>query len=304
MFFGGLFLYISYYGCDQTQVQRELSSKNCDDTNLSLFLNGLLRFPLVLTYCLLGVCIGAYIVKNPHFLNSLVEGSGEPNFNLAVPRFILQNLPHGVIGIMMVSLFSAAMSSLDSTINSLSATTTRDLYERFLCPQGMDGPTQLKVSRIFTVFWGVVCVAFSFFVGGISPSIIESVNKVGSLGNGPILALFVLGILTRFVHGTGAVCGLLGGFAFNAYLWINEPQVSWLWWNVTGFVVAVGISLLVSALIPSQRRKPESLDGLVFESGTEDEFHYERNWPRYHAVLLGYTVLMITACWLWTSSFN
>ena len=65
MLFGGLFLYVSYYGTDQTQVQRELSSKNIDDTNRSLMLNGMMRFPLVLTYCFLGVCIGAYMVKNP-----------------------------------------------------------------------------------------------------------------------------------------------------------------------------------------------------------------------------------------------
>ena len=55
MLFGGLFLYVSYYGCDQTQVQREMSSKDVDDTNLSLMLNGFMRFPLVLTYCFLGV---------------------------------------------------------------------------------------------------------------------------------------------------------------------------------------------------------------------------------------------------------
>ena len=73
MLFGGLFLYVSYYGTDQTQVQRELSSKNIDDTNRSLMLNGMLRFPLVLTYCFLGVCIGAYMVKNPEFISALAR---------------------------------------------------------------------------------------------------------------------------------------------------------------------------------------------------------------------------------------
>ena len=71
MFFGGLFLYVSYYGCDQTQVQRELSSKSIDDTNMSLFVNGILRFPLVLTYCLLGICIAAYAMKDPSFIDGL-----------------------------------------------------------------------------------------------------------------------------------------------------------------------------------------------------------------------------------------
>ena len=78
MLLGGLFLYISYYGTDQTQVQRELSSKNIDDTNRSLMLNGMMRFPLVLTYCFLGVCIGAYIAKNPEFLGMLDDGMEPP----------------------------------------------------------------------------------------------------------------------------------------------------------------------------------------------------------------------------------
>ena len=107
------------------------------------------------------------------------------------------NLPHGIIGLVIVALFSAAMSSLDSTINSLSATTIRDIYERFFVEGGQLAPEkELFMSRVFTVFWGVLCVVFSFFVGNISDSIIESVNKIASLANGPILALFLMGILT------------------------------------------------------------------------------------------------------------
>ena len=128
MLLGGLFLYVSYYGTDQTQVQRELSSKNIDDTNRSLMLNGMMRFPLVLTYCFLGVCIGAYIVKNPEFLGLLDDGEGGVNYNLAVPKFVTEVLPHGIIGMVIVALFSAAMSSLDSTINSLSAATIKVHY--------------------------------------------------------------------------------------------------------------------------------------------------------------------------------
>lgn len=117
---GGFFLYIAYYGCDQSQVQRELSTKSVDDTNWALFINGMMRFPLVLTYCFLGVCIGAYVTKNPDFINLLPLENGEPNYNLSVPVFVIKYFPVGAVGLVMVGLFSAAMSSLDSTINSLS----------------------------------------------------------------------------------------------------------------------------------------------------------------------------------------
>ncbi|MFC1746170.1 sodium:solute symporter [Candidatus Riflebacteria bacterium] len=315
MLFGGLFLYVSYYGCDQTQVQRELSSKDLDDTNMSLVLNGLMRFPLVLTYCFMGVCIGAFIVKNPDFLKTLVSGS-KINFNLAVPKFILAYLPHGIIGLVIVALFSAAMSSLDSTINSLSATTIKDIYERFFVEGGeLPVEKQLNLSRIFTVFWGVVCVAFSFFVGNISNSVIESINKIGSLANGPILALFLMGILTRRVNGIGATWGLILGFGGNCLLWIFAPGVSWLWWNVIGFFVAYGSGYLISTITsltfeitekPDKSgyiAKPvvsdptaEELKGLIYTRDIAKYFEYKRNWPRWYVGLVCYCILMILIC--------
>ena len=292
MLFGGFFLYVSYYGTDQTQVQRELSSKDLDDTNRSLMLNGMLRFPLVFTYCILGVCIGAYIVKNPEFLNLLSDGEA-PNYNLAVPKFVTSVLPHGVIGLVIVALFSAAMSSLDSTINSLSATSIKDIYERFFCEGEIPIEKQLKLSRLFTVFWGAVIVVFSFFVGDISNSVIEAVNKVGSLANGPILAMFLLGILTRVGNEKGAVSGLVLGLLGNACLWLFAPEVSWLWWNVFGFIVAFGVGVVVSVLTGGTDKE---LTGLVWYRGVSSEFSYAVNWAPRFLVMIGYSGLMILFC--------
>lgn len=300
MLLGGLFLYVSYYGCDQTQVQRELSSKDLDETNMSLMLNGVMRFPLVLTYCLMGVCIGAFMVKEPQFLDTLkstdaLTGEVSWNYNLAVPRFVLSQLPHGVIGLVIVALFSAAMSSLDSTINSLSATSMKDLYERFVVgpDKEMSPAVQLKMSRVFTVFWGVVCVAFSFVVGDISKSVIESVNKIGSLANGPILALFLLGILTRRANATGAVVGLLGGFLANVGLWLFAPGVSWLWWNLIGFVVSFAIGYGVSLMGPAPSK---DLEGLVYDADMDHSKLYRINWAPRYLLMAGYTVVMVGAC--------
>ena len=294
MLLGGLFLYVSYYGCDQTQVQRELSSKDLDDTNLSLMLNGFSRFPLVLTYCFMGVCIGAYIVANPEFLQSLRTDSGW-EYNLAVPKFVLANLPNGVIGLVIVALFSAAMSSLDSTINSLSATTIKDIYEQFFAKDGViPQDKQLFLSRIMTVFWGLVCVGFSFVVGDISRSVIESVNKIGSLANGPILALFLMGILTRRVNSQGAVTGLVAGFAGNVALWIYAPKVSWLWWNVIGCGGSFITGYLASLAFPAPEAK--KLEGLIYHRGMAASLEYKRNWPRNYAIMAVYTLFMIGFC--------
>ena len=293
MLFGGLFLYISYYGTDQTQVQRELSSKNIDDTNRSLMLNGMMRFPLVVTYCFLGVCIGAYIVKNPDFLNVLRDGDGEANYNLAVPEFVVSVLPHGVIGMVIVALFSAAMSSLDSTINSLSAATIKDLYEPFVQKGAIPQEKQLVLSRLFTVFWGTLIVIFAFFVGDISKSVIESVNKVGSLANGPILAMFLLGILTRFGNEKGAISGLVAGLIGNALVWKLAPEVSWLWWNVWGFIVAFLVGSVVSKWTGGNTK---DLTGLVWYRGVDKEFDYEVHWPKRYRIMAAYSGFMILCC--------
>lgn len=290
MLVGGFFLYLSYYGCDQSQVQRELSTKDVDDTNMSLFLNGMLRFPLVITYCLLGVVIGAFLVKNPGFVQHIIDpATSRPNYNLVVPVFCLRHLPHGVIGLIMVSLFAAAMSSLDSTINSLSAVTIRDIVERFVTRAPLHGRAEFFWSRGTTIFWGVLCVVFSFFVGDISESIIESINKIGSLANGPILATFLLATLTRRANDRGVATGIVAGFVANLLTWKLLPGVSWLWWNVSGCAVTFGLGYLTSLLFPAH----EGIAGLTFDRRVKSQFSYRKNWPVHYAVLLAYFAAMI-----------
>lgn len=247
MFIGGLFLYMSYYGCDQTQVQREVSTRTIDDTNAALTFNGFLRFPFVLIYCFVGVAIGAYIIKHPDFLNLLiVKGSTTPNYNLVVPAFVLNYLPHGVIGLIIITLFSAAMSSLDSNINSLSATTMRDIYDRFFERKDYPPKVKLYIGRGTTIFWGIICTVSAFYVGGISKSIIESINMISSIMNGPILATFLLAIMTRKANDTSTIIGIFAGFIITGYFALCVPTVNWMWWNVIGCIVTFGIGYSLS----------------------------------------------------------
>jgi SSS family solute:Na+ symporter len=298
MLVGGFFLYVSYYGCNQTQVQRQLAAKDNDDTNMALFLNGVLRFPIVLAYCFMGVAVGAFATSRGDFLEMLplrevVENgvaAQVPNFNMAVPVFVLEYLPHGAIGLIIVALFAAAMSSLDSTLNSLSATTVRDVIDRFFKPtKTRSQRQQLVISKGTTVFWGVACVTFSFFVGGMSDSIIVTINKIGSLVNGPLLATFLLAILTKRTNDRGAVIGILAGFSFNLFLWVAVPGVSWLWWNAIGcgvtFAVGYGASLLMPVPLPA------NLSELTWSKSST--FDHKKNWTVYYALLVAYFILMM-----------
>ncbi len=299
MLIGGFFLYVSYYGCNQTQVQRQLSTKDLDDTNMALFLNGILRFPIVLLYCFLGVAIGAYVAIHPNFITHLptreVIENGVvnlvPNYNTIVPIFVLKLLPHGIIGLIMIALFAAAMSSLDSTLNSLSAATMRDFVGRFFTRNETNARKDLLLSKGATVFWGIVCVTFSFFVGNISDSIIISINKIGSLANGPILATFLLGILTTKATDRGTFIGILAGFLINLYFWLFVPDVSWLWWNAIGCVVTFLIGYIASLMTTPLQFK--QIEKLIWNRKNQVLFGYKKNWNYYYAILVVWFLAMI-----------
>ena len=288
MLLGGLFLYLSYYGCDQTQAQRELSTRSVDDTRQALFLDGMLRFPLVVSYCFLGVCLGAYAMVHPGFVAGLpLNETGSANYNLAVPIFVLKNFPHGLIGLVMVGLVAAAMSSLDSTLNALSALSMQDLVGGFV-KREFSHRTEILLSKMLTVCWGVVCLTFSFYVGNVSQTIIESVNKIGSLINGPLLAVFLMGMLTRRVNGQGALLGLIVGFSGNLWLWRYAPNISWLWWNVIGFILAYAAGYVMSLIFPVP--EADRLSGTLYRRDEPQRSAPRRNWRPYYIILALYGI--------------
>ena len=265
---GGFFLYVSYYGCDQSQIQREMSAKTLDEAKRSLMLNGFARFWLVAAYLSMGLLIGAFALQNESFMNLIPKD----RVDYMVPIFILNYLPHGLIGFIVVALLAAFMSSLDSSINSLSAATMRDIYQRYIKSDG-DDKHNFMMSRILTIFWGVLCTGFAFLVGSISDTVIEAINKVGSLFYGPILAAFVLGILIKRTSASGVKAGIISGIAVNFILWIGFPGVSWLWWNATGSLSAILVGYVWSYFSPALKIVPASL-AYTAESDTKWKWRY------------------------------
>jgi Na+/proline symporter len=129
-------------------------------------------------------------------------------------------------------------------------------------------------------------------VGDISASIIESINKISSLVNGPILATFLLATLTRRSNDRGVMTGIISGFSANLLTWICLPQVSWLWWNVSGCVITFAVGYMASLFFKGMRQ-PADLDELVFNRNIRKQFNYRRNWPRYRLVLVIYFVFIL-----------
>jgi len=278
LFLGGFFLYASYYGCDQSQVQRELSARNLRDCKLSLLFNGFFRFPIVLAYCTVGLILGAYVVQNSEFLAKIPQG----NHDYLLPLFIMEKMPAGLVGLIFIAIMAAAMSSLDSSINSLSAATVEDIYKK-LRKRRIEPEQEIKLSKIFTLFWGVLCITFAFFVGDISPTIIESINKIGSAFYGPVFAVFLAGIVYSKAKPHAAIAGLGMGVVTNLILWFFVPSVSWLWWNAIGFSITVSVILF---------------GGSLFQPGYQSSFKIKiapekRIWKLSYGALIAYVVGLI-----------
>ncbi len=289
-FVGGFFMLSSYYGCDQTQTQRELSAASLTETRKSLILNGFFRFPLSLLYAGIGLALGAYVVAHPDLAaHALVV----EKVDYVLPVFILQQIPHGLKALIFVAVLAAAMSSLDSSINSLSAATQTDFIEPAL-KQKPDQRTFLLYSKVTTVVWGVIVTALAFVVGGISDTVIEAIGIVGSLFYGPILAAFVCGVLLRPVTPTGVVVGVLAGVATNGVLRLVARQIFWMWLNFSGCLVTVAVALLMSLADRGYRLPEDRRQYIILET---DLLAGERAWLPTYGALAAYSGVMVAVCW-------
>jgi solute carrier family 5 (sodium-dependent multivitamin transporter), member 6 len=106
------------------------------------------------------------------------------------------------------------------------------------------------LSKKYTVVWGVICVLLAFSAGNIAPTVIEAINKIGSLFYGPIIATFMLAVLTKSVTTNGINLGIFSGVIFNLLLWIfAEELIFWFWWNATGFIVTTTVAIIHSRYI-------------------------------------------------------
>lgn len=313
MIVGGFFLYASYYGCDQTQAQRMLSAKNERTIRQLLLANGLLRFPVVLVYCIMGLIIGLFAFNTPEFMGA-IEAVTQQHFpeefashgikpDLMMPVFILEYLPHGMIGILMIGILSAAMSSLSSTINSLSAVTVEDFFNRGKTK--METSKYMRISKLSVVFWGIVCIGAAFLFGGSNSPVIEIINAIGSVFYGPVLATFVLAIFSKKVNANGMKAGIIGAVLVNL-LFSKTMQkifgfdigfdIFWMWLNFTGFILAVALAYLVSYF--TKKKNDEGEVELEYHVKTSDFFTKEP------LILVGFFVVILVFSYMVPTIFS
>jgi SSS family solute:Na+ symporter len=190
-------------------------------------------------------------------------------------------LPTGLRALLFAALLAAAMSSLDSALNSLSASTMRDFVSKW--KQDSD---QIHLGKITTVIWGILVTGFAFIVGGISDTVIEAINKIGSAFYGPILAAFLVGILTRKVTTRTMFIGIIVGVGFNITLWLTSANIYWMWWNLFGCVLTGFTAWILS--ISNTTLSPEKYH-ITFQGLLERE----QAWTSRYLFLIGYFLAIL-----------
>ncbi len=322
--FGGFILALSYFGTDQSQVQRYLTGKNITESRMGLMFNAVLKVPMQFFILFVGVMVFIFyqFEKPPVFfkqtamesayessignelrvlddsytevfaekkesINTLIEAmktGREADIEMASSElmvidgkagqirnevkallvktdptletkdsdyvfltFILNYLPHGVIGLLLAVIFCAAMSSTASELNALASTSTVDFYKRIIHKNGSERHYVL-VSKILTAFWGGVAIFFAM-TAYLVENLIEAVNILGSIFYGTILGIFLVAFFVRFIKGNAVFFAALISESLVLFLFYNT-DIGYLWYNLIGLAGVIIFGLFLQVALP------------------------------------------------------
>jgi SSS family solute:Na+ symporter len=249
--FGGTFLTMASHGTDQLLVQRLFTCKNEADSKKALIFSGFVVLFQFALFLLIGVMLFAYYKNAPLADSALAADSclAAKRCDEIFPKFIVEQLPHGVSGLVIAAIFAAAMSNLSGSLNSLASTTVLDFYKPLFAPDAPD-ESLLKLSRWLTAAWGVILIVIAFFAQGWG-SIFTVGLTIASIVYGTMLGAFLLGVLTRRANQIGVIAGMFSSLA--AMLSIKfSLNVAWTWYVLIGTIVCFAVGYAVSVIVPAR----------------------------------------------------
>ena len=311
-----LFLFLSYFGCDQSQVQRYLTARSVDEGRISLLMSAFLKIPMQFLFLLVGILVfvfylfsappmifneedvtraaavqpieherlqgefadahqlrhlaalrfideqntteritarAGYIAANEAYQDKRREATefvrqtnGDSSFsdvNYVFPVFVIENMPRGLVGLIVAAILAAAMSSVAAELNALATASTMDFYRRHINVNSSE-KQMLRFGRLSTLVWGVFACIVATFATNLG-SLIEVVNTFGSFFYGSLLGVFVLAFAVPRAKSAGAFYGLLFGIV-SVWIASSTTDIAFLWFNVVGCLVTVAAGYLIS----------------------------------------------------------
>jgi Na+/proline symporter len=172
--------------------------------------------------------------------------------NYVFLSFVTQQLPIGIVGLLIAIIFLAAMGSTASGLNSLASTTIVDFYKRIFRKEKSD-QGYLTASRTATVLWGLFCIVVALYASRLG-NLIEAVNILGSLFYGTILGIFLVAFYMKNVGGNAVFAAALIAEAFIFYAWWTD-MTAFLWLNVIGCLLVMLLSFLIDLVIKNRAKK-------------------------------------------------
>ena len=262
MLLAGIFTNITTYGTDQAIVQRYLTTKNIDEAKKTLWTNAVMTIPATLIFFFLGTALFVFYKENPASLSFTISEA-----DAIFPWYIFNELPAGIIGLLISAIFAASMSSVSSSINSGATAYVVDIHSRFLISKKS---RELNLARISTLVIGIAGILFAILMATWEiSSLWDEFNKIIGLILGGLGGIFMLGMLTKRANGVGAVLGILLSMIIQYIVGINQP-VHILLYTSTGFISCFVGGWFFSLLFPSDNK---STKGLTIYSISKNDYN-------------------------------
>ncbi len=172
--------------------------------------------------------------------------------NYVFLSFVLATLPAGIVGLVLAAIFAASMNSTSAELNALASTTINDVVRRIPGAPTSDAAL-LRWSRVATLFWALFAVLFAETAGAMG-SLVEAVNILGSLFYGTILGIFLTGFMLVRVGGNAVFLAAIIAEVAVVVCW-KLDRVGWLWFNLIGCVLTMGLAALFAMIVPRWRTR-------------------------------------------------
>lgn len=253
---GGVALNITVYGCDQTVVQRYLTTKDQKSAERSLKLSAWMTLPSTLIFFAIGSLLFLFYKSHPEKVNVALD-----SHDTIFPWFIVSELPVGVVGLVITAIFAAAMGSLNGSVNAVTTVVVNDIFRK-IAP-GWDEKRFLRVARITTLAIGTFGVAIALWMANSGiVSLWDQFNTILGLFTGGIAGLFVLGIFSKSATGKGAIAGLLCSLVVQFVVYYYS-SLNLLMYALTGMLSCCVLGWVWSKILS---RDDKDITGLTLAS--------------------------------------
>jgi solute:Na+ symporter, SSS family len=236
---GGTFLTMASHGTDQLLVQRLLGCKSRWDSQRALMLDAAFIVIQFAFFLVLGICLYAFYGGVPF------QRLGLSTSDEIFPKFIVENLPSGIAGLVIAGVLASAMGTLSSSISSLASSSYLDLFKMTRYGKALDAAKELFWSRLFTLVWGLILIGGAMLFRDTRNPVVELGLKIASFTYGGLLGTFFLGLLFKNTRQSDAYLGFVSGLTAMVLV-LTYTRVDFTWHTLIGCLATIIVGNLSS----------------------------------------------------------